>query len=453
MNTREKNGFLAILVVFLWIMTVPCTAIEPDWKFSDEKITIGNVVVSPDGSSVIAATGKVLLLSRDGTILAKEPYGEIISQSGNGNIIVSSYSSVVATTIYVFKKSTDGAGIPVLKKQWETTLANKIDDFAVSGKGDRIALTAGGVGVQVYEGDTGKLVGYSDAYSSQIALSERGNVIAGISFVEGLKIYTSRGALYKKLDVDLAGQTTDFLMGSNGNIVVFNTGPFIMAYNITSGSELWKKRSSGDVTMIAMTPSGNRIIAGTGNGAVECYDINGTLNWVYLIDNSTGSGHAVTAVALSGDGSDIIAGTDYGQVLFLGPDGNLLGLYDEGRHSIHHVAIASDGSLAVAAEEHRMIGFTSWLQNVTPTETMTKTPLITRTFPSAGHPVGSEVPSSMETTMIQIPARNTVPDTPSVTITEYSVIRKATQSPVNDLFTIMFIVTLVFYAGWFAKRG
>lgn len=452
MRMRRERVFPVILIVILCIMTVPCIAIEPDWKYTDEKITIGDVVVSPDGSSVIAAAGKVLLLSRDGKILAKEPYGETIHQSGNGNIIVSSYSSVVASTMYVFKKTTDVTGIPVLKKQWEITLANKIDDLAVSGKGDRVALTAGGVGVHVYDGDSGNLLGHSDAYSSKIAMSERGNVIAGISFVEGLKLYTSKGALRKKFDVGLVGQTTYFLMGSDGNTVVFNTGPFIMAYNITSGSELWKKRTSGDVSMIAMTPPGNRIIAGTENGAVECYDSNGTLSWIYNSDNSSESGHAVTAVALSGDGSTIIAGTDDGKVLFLGPDGTILGSFDEGQDSIHHVAIASGGSLAVAAGDHTLIGFTSGLQNITTRETMTTSPLISRTFPSAGYPVGQDVPPPVQTTAIRTPYRVTVPDTPSVTITEYSVIRKATKGPVNDLFTIICIATLVLCAGIFAKR-
>ena len=452
MKMKRENRYPAILIVFLCVMVIPCTAIEPDWKYSDEKITIGDIFISPDGSSVIAAAGKVLLLSRDGTILAKEPYGEIIAQSGNGNIIVSSYSSVVASTVYVFKKSRGSTGTPELKKQWEKTLANRIDDFAVSEKGDRIALVGGGLGVHLYDGESGNLVGFSDSYSSQIAMSDKGNVIAGISFTEGLKLYTSRGGLKKKFDVNLAGQTTDFLMGSDGNIVVFNTGPYLIAYNITGGSELWKKRSSGDIGMIAMTPSGNRIVAGTGNGAVECYDINGTLSWKYRIENSTESGHAVKSVAVTGDGSNIIAGTDDGKILFLGPDGNVLGIYDEGQHSIHHLAIANDSSLAVAAGDHVLLGFTSGLQNITQTEAMSKTPLVTRTFPSAGYPAGPHDSSSIQTTTIYTPLRVTFPDTPSVTITEYSVIRKATQSTVNNLYTIICIGLVVFCIGRFAKE-
>jgi hypothetical protein len=443
MTPEKRYEYPVIVVAALCIMAAHCAAVSPDWNYIDEKGTIGDVVVSPDGSSVIVAAGKVLLLSQDGTILAKEPYGEIIVQSGNGNIIVSSYSSVVATTIYVFKKSKDDTGTPSLKKIWETTFSSKIDDFAVSGKGDRIVLAAGGTGVHVYDGESGNLLGHSDEYASHMTISDKGNVIAGISLVSGLKSYTSKGVLKKKFDVDLNGETTNFLMGSDGNIVVFNTGPFIMAYNITSGTELWKMRSSGDISMIAMTPSVSQIITGTSNGAVESYDGNGTRMWTYPAD-STENGQAVTAVAITRDGSEIIAGTIDGKVLFLGSDGRLLGIYDKGSQQVRKVAVAADGSLAVAAGDHFIQGFRSGLLNETLNMTIAKTPVTFQTFPSARNSSGSDDAFITAVTTIQTPTRITAPATPSVTVTEYSVIRKATQSPVNDLFTIICIVMLVF---------
>jgi len=443
--TTIKSGVVPVMILFfLCMMMIPCTAIQPAWTYTDGQTKIEDLIVAPDGSAVIAGTGKVLLLSGNGTVLAKEPYGEIITQSRDGSTIISGYSSVVSTTVYLFKKITDTNGNPTLQKQWEATQPNRVCSFAVSDKGDRVAFTTGGTGVHVYDGNTGTHIGYSDAYSSLIAMSAKGNTIAGVSIEEGIKKYTSKGGLSKKYDITLAGQPKSFLMNADGQVVVFDAGPQIIAFNVSDGSELWKIRSSGDVNMLAMTPPGNLIAAGTESGAIELYDANGTLKWMYNANRGEGSGQAIKAVALTRDGSKIIAGSVDGKIYFLDSAGNLLWTYDTGKATIWKVAIAADGSLAASASDNTIYSFDTRQQNTSPGGAVTSSTLPSQTFPSGISsttlPETSDTPDVLRTTL-----RAAVPGTLTVTQTEYSVIRKATQSPLEMMNGITAVLVLLFF--------
>jgi WD40 repeat protein len=430
-----------VIFLFLCIITVPCIAIEPTWTYTDSQVQIADLIVSPDGSAVVAGAGKVVLLSQNGTVLAKEPYGEILAQSRDGSTIVSGYSSVVSSTIYLFKVTKDAAGNPSLQKQWDAILPNRVDSFAVSDKGDRIAFSAGGMGVYVYDGKTGKSLGHSDEYSSIIAISGgRGNTIAGVSTVQGLKIYNPSGTLKKKYDSILAGEPRSLLLDTNGTFIVFNAGPYIIAFNTSKGAEEWKMRSVSDVTMLAMTPSGGHIVAVTTNGTIDLYDMKGNLNWTYFSNSGTGAGQAINAIAVTPNGSKIFAGSADGKLLFLDSAGALLWSYKTGKAPIQKVAIASDGSFAAAASDTFIYAFFTGemvsdamytvngipVQTITPGASLTKvsdTPSTWSNAQSTQHPVISEIPT--------------------VTLTEYSVIRKTTQSPLDGIAIIVGLLGLL----------
>jgi WD40 repeat protein len=439
-----KTGFISVMILFsLCMMMVPCTAIQPVWTYADSQVKIEDLAVAPDGSAVIAGMGKVLLLSRDGTVLAKEPYGENIKQSRDGSTIISGYSSVVSTTVYLFKKSTDANGNPSLIKQWETTQPNRVSSFALSDKGDDVALANKGTGISVYDGKSGDRIGYGDEYSSLIAMSATGNQIAGISIDQGIKVYTSRGGLLRKYDITLAGQPENFLMNTDGNVVIFNIGPQIIAFNVSNGSEIWKIRSSGDINMLAITPQANFIAAGTESGSVEFYDANGTREWIYNTSGGGESGKAINAVALTQDGSKIIAGSGDGTIIFLDSAGNLLWIYNTGNTPILKAAIAADGSFAASASENAIYAFTTGPQDMVSGGTMTSGTLPPRTFPP------STFSTTLRDTMDQTTSKRTTlplaaPSTLTVSQTEYSVIRKATQSPMDEMCGIAALLVLLF---------
>ncbi len=436
---RIKSWLIPLIILF-WIMVIPCGAIEPAWKFTFSEREIGNIAVAPDGSTITAGTGKVLLLSKNGTVLSNEPFGDIIAQSRDGSTIVSAYSSVVSSTVYVFKKKTDANGNPILQKQWEATQPDRISSFAISDKGDRIAFSLGGKGITVYDGNTGKRLGHSDKYSDLIAMSGRGATISGISIAQGLRVYNLIGYAIKKYDITLAGKPTSFLMTSQGDIVVFNAGPQIIAFNLSEGSESWRVRSSGDVNMLDMTPSGSAITAGTENGIIELYSATGNLTWAY-----SNSGKAIKAVALTRDGLKIIAGSIDGKIVLLDSAGNVSWLYDTKGDSVTKVAIAADGSLATAVGQNSIYAFSTAGQGTRTRETGTKKTTTAATLIPGNTSAPSSTTASTPIFTISTPGKTAL-QTPTVAETEYSVVRKATQSPLEEMTGIaaLLVVLLIF---------
>jgi len=435
-------GIIQVTILFvLSMIIVPCIAVEPAWTFTDGERELNGVAVAPDGSSVVVGTGKVVLLAKNGTLLANEPFGEIIAQSGDGSTIVSAYSSSVASTVYLFKKNKDASGHLFLQKIWENTLPDLISSIAISDKGDYIALSAVNKGITVYNGKTGKRLGYSDKYASRIAISARGLTIAGISPSQGLRVYNPQGMSTKKYDITLAGQPNNLLMDASGDKVVFNSGPQIIAFNLSDGSEYWKTRSSGDINKLAMTPTGSNIVAGIENGAIEFYDAEGNLKWTYS-NTGTGTRKAIRSVALTRDGSKIIAGSVDGKVILLDSDGNLTWMYDTAKDPVRLVAIAADGSLAVASTENTLYAFSTESRGTQPNRktTSTKIPTVTSEDSSVTSPEIRSTPGVSISTQ-----QKNIMETPTVTITEYSVIRKATQSPLGEMGCITALIILVFH--------
>lgn len=437
-------GLIRVTILFvLSMMIVPCIALEPAWKFTYGERELNSVAVAPDGSSVVAGTGKVVLLSKNGTLLANEPFGEVIAQSGDGSTIVSVYSSSVASTVYLFKMNKDDSGNLFLQKLWENTHPDLVGSVAISDKGEYIALSAVNNGISVYEGKTGKRLGYSDKYASLIAISGKGLTIAGISPSQGLRVYNTRGTSTKKFDITMAGQPNNLLMNTSGDKVVFNSGPQIIAFNLSNGSEYWKTRSSGDINRLAMTPVGSSIVAGTENGAIEFYDADGRLMWVYS-NNGTGSGKAIRSIALTRDGSKIIAGSIDGKVICLDSDGNLTWIYETSKDPIRLVAIAADGSLAVASTENTLYAFSTESLGTQPkgkaTATKTTVPTVTAKVSSV---TSLDIRISPGVS-VSTPQKNTM-ETPTVTITEYSIVRKATQSPLGEVGCVTALLITIFF--------
>ena len=430
-----ESGFIPLIIFFiLCSAVVPCLAIEPAWTFSGENRKIEDIAVAPDGSAVVAAAGKVLLFSRDGTIFANEPFGDSLAQSQDGSSIVTAYSSTVASTVYLFKKKPGADGNQTLQKMWEAPQTDKVVSFAVSDNGDRIACSTGGKDVFVLDGDTGSRLGNDENFSSRIAISGRGTTIAGIAISQGLKLYNTKGGITKEYDFPLPGQTNSLLVDTDGSIIVFDTGLNIIALNVSNESDTWKRKTSSEVNMLAMTHAGDIIVAGTTNGTVDRYDRKGNSSWSYYSNSGTGSGQAVKAIALTQDASEIIAGSTDGKIILLDDTGTPQWIYTTKNEPIRRVAIAADGSLAVAASDNTIFAFSTGGPRIISKNPVTsiKTPLQTLT-------------SRVRSTISSI----TRPVTPTITMTEYSVIHKATQSPLDETAGIMAI--LIMYCVIFRK--
>jgi len=444
MLLRSFQQVMMVLTLIACFSITGAQAIEPAWTYATGDRNIGGLVVSPDGSAVVTGAGKVLFLSKNGSVLSNEPYGEMVTQSRDGSSIVTVYSSTVASTVYLFKKKTEAGGNPALQKMWEAQQPNKVVSFAVSDNGDRIACSDGGNEVYILDGNTGNRIGFSENYTSLVAMSGIGTTIAAISRDNSLIMFNAKGDATNKYDISLSGTPKRLFMDTNGTLVVFDAGLNVIAVNVSDGSEIWRRKTSSEVTVLAITPAGEAIVAGTTNGTIDLYDANGNLSWTYYSNSGTGSGQAIKDVAVTRDGSMSISGSVDGKIILLDAAGNPLGIYNTKNDRILRVAIAADGSLAVAAGENTLYAFSAGPQgnlsiNPGPSASMQSPVISSRT---------SAIPSPeiQSTPKIASSTRNPVITyTPTEIVTGYSVIRKATQSPLSGVICISaFMITIFF---------
>jgi hypothetical protein len=99
---RTKTGLSLILgILALFLVFAPVHAIEPVWTYSLPGNQIGGVAVSADGSVVAVGAEKVLLLSKNGELLANEPFGYQVKMTPDGKHLLSAYGP----TVYFFERN------------------------------------------------------------------------------------------------------------------------------------------------------------------------------------------------------------------------------------------------------------------------------------------------------------------------------------------------------------
>jgi WD40 repeat protein len=418
---------LLFLVVFVSILSqVPVTqAGEPDWNYSQPNGEIGGLAVSPKGDLIVAGAGKVLFFSRDGTLLAQEPFGSDVRMTADGKYTASFYSS----SIYYFENPLP-AGLPdqqIAKKLWDYELSEQISAFDMNRDG---SLIAGQTLVRhLFVLNTRTRVARGNTRVSDSVIKISGAGIIGVSAGE-IHTYSASANLSRTEDIT-ANSAPRFLVVPSGSSVVFSDGQAIRRVNIYNGTERWKQQGSGAVSALSVTPGGSLIIAGTETGNIAGFDADGNLSWTYSSNPENRQSAGITCSAVSDKGETVAAGTADGKILFLDSRGNLAGSY-AAREYIRHIAISADGSVAAAASDEELYVFSPGSfpsVPVAPSRTLTGTP-VRNTTPLPAQ-TQSDVPSLQATT--------TAPPTGLPTT---SVIRTATQSPVS-LITLLVSLALV----------
>lgn len=431
------NRFVLIacagLVLFL---ILPVTAIEPSWQYSDSGADIGGVAISSDGSSIAVAAGKVWFFSKDGKLLAKEAYGDLLAMTPNGSSVVTAYSS----TVYFFKRNTDDATAAPMKKVWENSLINSVIALDISDDGSAIALSTDGAGLIVYSAD-GSLQEYNKSHYSAVAVSTNGRYVAGLSQFGLTSFSKSRRYVNKSYDLYLGSMPDVMALSSRGDYCVFNDDQRLISVR-SNGSEIWHARATGDVMSLAMTPDGKAIIIGTNNGHIDKFDEKGNLSWSYDTQPKNKNYASVPGVAISDNGANIAAGTAGGEILLLNTRGDLQWSNQTTDH-IDHVAISADGSITVAAGEHTVYAF------VTQSRDSAKKASVSKTYTPKATTVTPGVVDTLVESFESEPVVSPAPTEPSFTdITtsppeQYSVIITEQKSPPSLVVGLMALVILM----------
>jgi len=419
---------LIILLVLINILSqVPVTqAREPVWNYSQPGGEIGGLAISPKGDLIVAGAGKVLFFSRDGTLLAHEPFGSDVRMTGDGKYTASVYSS----TIYYFENPLPSGSPDQQKviKLWDFELSEQVSSFDMNRDGTLIAGQTLGKNLFVLNTKTRIARGNTKVADSLIKIS--GGSIIGISSGK-IHTYSVSGNLSRTEDVT-TNSAPRFLVIPSGSSVVFSDGQAIRRVNIYNGTERWKRQVSGTVSALSITPGGSLIVAGTETGNIAGFDANGNLSWSYSSNPENRQSAGITCSAVSDKGETIAAGTADGKILFLDSLGELTGSY-AAREYIRHIAISADGSFIVAASDERLYAFSpgssSSLPVVMPSQT--GTPVKNTTTPSPAQP--TQTAQSVQATTAAPPLTE-LPTT-------YSVIRTATQSP-PELMTLLVSLAL-----------
>jgi WD40 repeat protein len=267
-------------------------------------------------------------------------------------------------------------------------------------------------------------------------ISHDGRRIVGIS-ADIIRVYGSNAKVSRSYNPKSVSPPDFMVFSQTVPLMVFNDGQNIRGSDVSLGTDLWTVRATGTPISLAMTPSGSFIVAGTDNGNIEQYTDKGVLVWSYSSTRENTTAAGISGVALSKDGKLVAGGTTDGTVLILDGSGKLQGSY-KAKEPIRSVTMSSDGSLVLAAGEENIYAFFT-----TPSSGSSSTPVSYYQFDPKNLTPGFNTSGQNITPIPAPPSGNPPLTTPSVmnTITEvpttYSIIRTATQSPVDPIISLM----------------
>ncbi len=294
---------------------------------------------------------------RTGNSSQRNPIGEQVLFTPNGVHLLSSYGS----TLYFFERNATKSSF---QKKWEYEVPGRVRSIDMSDDGKIIAASLGAEGTYIFS-SSGKMTGSNANFAAIVRITPDGKKMVGASS-GGFYRYSTTGSRSPYKNISLGSLPDVMEMTSSGSTVFYNDAQRLVSVNIanTDGAERWKTRATADITSLAMTPAGTKILVGTQNGNVDLYNDTGILVWSSP-SNPTGNPNAwVTGVALSTDGKIAAAGTYDGKIVALDSAGREL-WSNQTRDHIGHIAMSSDGSLVIATGDETVYAFSSSVQPLT----------------------------------------------------------------------------------------
>jgi WD40 repeat protein len=423
-------------MVFLLSAVPHAQAAEPLWTYSSPGNEIGGVTISSDGSAIAVGAGRIWLFSRDGTLIANESFGDQVVFTPDGRYLLSSY----ADTLYLFKRGNPlNKSETPLHKMWEISSPALIGSIDISDNGDTIvASLLNDAGTYVYNA-SGASIGGVERFNAVVRTSSTNiELIAGVS--TGVLSSCSRSLVYcSDSEEDVVGALPEFMeISKDGTIAVFDDVQRVRSVSLSNRSLRWVKSIGGDITSLAMTPSGNGIVVGTENGNISFLNKYGNIVWNYVSnpDNRQVAGW-INCVALSKEGTVAAAGSQDGKIFTINSNGEVIWLNQTKDH-IHHIEMSSDGSLVVATGDNTVYAFSATKQSIpaAPTTVNSATPFRSQSVTS----LPSYSPTQRQITRVDTSQEITALPT------EYSVIR-TTQSPLSGItllvgLLVAFLITI-----------
>ncbi len=329
----HRNLVLFAIFILAGLLVPAVSAVDPLW--TAEASTSGElsgIVISADGSTVVAGGDQLVALSRDGRKLWTGWSGSHISISWDGNYILTSRDQTVrlisGTGTMLWDESitvpvTDVDMLPdasliaagganrirlmnTTGSGFKQNTSITFNHFRLFPRGDRIVMTTKD-GVQI--SNLTLLSEWTDTNVTQDLIEMAGD---GSSFVtvtnNRVRRYNGTGGLQWN-EAFPGGNALGFAYSRDGSTIVVGRDDNSLLVLDRSGELLWTARASHWVTSVAVSNNGNTIVAGSMDKILRVYDRSGTLLGTSTVKNSM----KTRSVAVSGDGS-LIAAIDGSQV-------------------------------------------------------------------------------------------------------------------------------------------
>jgi WD40 repeat protein len=358
-------------------------AITPDWSVAGPTSgELSGVVISADGSTIIAGGDQLISLTADGRTRWTGWSATCLAVSSNGDYILSSKGQVVRLI------SSDG------KLVWEMPIDITITDVAMTPNGSVIAATGGG------KIRTMDISGTAIASNETMAINHMRVMPSGarVLFTTNKDVQLSDITL-KSVWSDSNATQNLVAVAADGSSFVTATDNRVRMYNGTGGL-LWEKKfSDGNAQALAYSGDGSTIVIGMDDTNVQVLRHNGMQ---LFTANAT---NWITSVAVSDDGNTIAAGSLDKKLYVYNHAGINLGTFTaKSPIKFNSVAVNRDGSLIVVVDGSAVFGFSrSSFMPVETTGESIDVPAMDTT---------EETTPSPEITVRKVPTRKTTIPTP-----------------------------------------
>jgi WD40 repeat protein len=332
------------------------SATDPLW--TEKATTSGElscVVISADGSTIVAGGDQLIALSRDGRKLWTGWSGTHLAISRDGNYLVTTRDQAV--------RMISGTGTML----WDTSIEVPVTDLSMTPDTALIAA-GGGDRVRLINGTGASFRQNKSILVNHIRLFPEGNQLV---FTSKNGIQTSNLTLFSEWAdtnvtqdlVEVAADGSSFVTVTNNRVKLYTRDGRMQWEHVLSG---------GNALGFAYSRDGSTIVIGRDDNTIEVLDGDGTRLW------TAHASYWVTSVAVSDDGNTIAAGSLDKTLSVYDHAGTKLGSATTSNPiKAGSVAVSGDGSMIVAVDASTVYGFSrsQFTQPVTPVVTTTVPPV------------------------------------------------------------------------------
>ena len=335
MNCHSLVTFCGLL--FLLSLLVPAvSAIEPLWTHAASTSgELSGVVISADGSTIVAGGDQLVALSRDGNKRWTGWSGTRLVISRDGNYLLTTRDQTV--------RMIDGSGTML----WDESLGVPVSDIDMTPDAS-LVIAGGGSRVRVINGS-----GTGFRYNTTIYVSHLRLLSGGDEIVFTSKLGVQRSNLTLLMEWEDTNVTQDLVdVPADGSFFVTVTNNRVRKY--TADGELkWDLRlPGGNALAFALSRDNSTIVVGRDDNTITALDSKGTVLW------SDQAGHWITSVSVSDDGNTIAAGSIDKTLLVYDRAGTKLGSFTAANPiRARSVAVSADGSFIAATDGSTVYGF------------------------------------------------------------------------------------------------